>query len=311
MNAKHSTDRPEDESLNRRVMLLSADFAEALAAGLVPRVEDYVCLLPKTHRSLLLERLVYCEIVFRRQRGEMPTREEYEGRYPGLNWRNLECLAETLPAVVHTSSQEIEFSLSPEAKPRCPHCHHSVELPGADQQVMQCPACNGSFRVEAGEAGMTLEQMRRLGRFELQLMVGRSTFGEVWKGWDTAMRRFVALKVPHASMLDDQRYLERFQREAEAAAQLSHHGIATVYELCWVDKVPILVSEFIDGLSLEQSLKVHQPSFREVAQVIAEIADALDYAHTMGVVHRDIKPANIMMREPKPVRPVLIDFGLA
>jgi WD40 repeat protein/serine/threonine protein kinase len=311
MSDQRAKDDGSDRSLDRQITLLCEAFAQALAAGHLPQIEDYLHLVPPEHQSLLLVKLVEHEVNFRRQRGEMPTREEYERRYPGLDWQDVERSTIAAPPGGEVGSQEIDFSLSPEAKPRCPHCHHSVELPRAGQKLMQCPACKGSFRVEAGEAGTTLEQMRRLGRFELHFRVGRSTFGEVWKAWDTTMKRFVALKVPHVSMLDDQRYLERFQGEAEAAAQLSHRGIATVYELYWVEKVPILVSEFIEGLSLEQWLKIHQPSFRETAQIVAEIAEALDYAHATHVVHRDIKPANIMMREPKPVRPVLIDFGLA
>jgi WD40 repeat protein/tRNA A-37 threonylcarbamoyl transferase component Bud32 len=141
----------------------------------------------------------------------------------------------------------------------------------------------------------------------------------------------VALKIPHRSLLDTPAYRERFLREARAAAQLRHPGIVRLYEVVTTEGFPVLVSDFIDGLSLKDLLEARRPSFRETAALIAEVAEALDHAHARGLVHRDIKPANIMVERlpakgekgtataansrDQPLtgmgRPIVVDFGLA
>src|SRR5262249_10313880 len=144
--------------------------------------------------------------------------------------------------------------------------------------------------------------------------------------------RIVALKIPHASVVSLPAYQERFQREARAAAQLRHPGIVRLYEVPTLEGMPVLVSDFIYGIPLREVLAVRQPAFHETARLVAEVADALHYAHDMGLVHRDIKPANIMVEysstqiasngngSPNPVKnlqggalgkPIIVDFGLA
>src|SRR5947209_244791 len=117
-------------------------------------------------------------------------------------------------------------------------------------------------------------------------------------------------------------YLERFQREARAAAQLRHPGIVRLYEVATVAGLPVLVSDFIEGVPLKDLLEVRPLTFREAAEVVAQVAEALAYAHGRGLVHRDVKPGNILMESPTPDRasgappagprgpgrPVVVDF---
>src|SRR5262249_18128472 len=122
--------------------------------------------------------------------------------------------------------------------------------------------------------------------------------------------------------------LRRFHREARAAAQLRHPGIVTVHEVQTLEGLPTIVADFIEGVPLKDLLEVRRLTFRETATLLAEVAEALDYARTMGLVHRDIKRANIMLERarPKPAeteapakeselaqvgRPLVMDFGLA
>src|SRR5207248_10690136 len=119
-------------------------------------------------------------------------------------------------------------------------------------------------------------------------------------------------------------------REARAAAQLRHPGIVTVHEVQMLEGLPTIVADFIEGVTLRTWMEARRPTFREAATLMAEVAEALDYAHGMGLVHRDVKPANIMLeyREgaggvsplmaPIPNatalgvgKPLLMDFGLA
>jgi serine/threonine protein kinase len=101
----------------------------------------------------------------------------------------------------------------------------------------------------------------------------------------------------------------RFLREARSVAQLRHPSIVTVHDVGQVAGLPYLVSDFVQGMTLSDLLSARRPRFREAAELVAAVADALQYAHEQGVVHRDIKPSNIMIAEDG--RPCLMDFGLA
>ncbi len=151
-------------------------------------------------------------------------------------------------------------------------------------------------------------------RFQLLQRVGLGACGAVWRALDTRLQRTVALKVPHPGLVSSPEALERFHREARAAAQLRHPGIVTVHEVTAHQGLPALVEDFIDGEPLRDLLARRRLTYRETAQLIAEVAEALHYAHRMGAVHRDIKPANIMVKPDGPageLRPLLVDFGLA
>jgi WD40 repeat protein/tRNA A-37 threonylcarbamoyl transferase component Bud32 len=172
--------------------------------------------------------------------------------------------------------------------------------------------------------------MKTLGRFQLLERVGLGGFGAVWRARDTSLDRIVALKIPHAGLLTEEDQLERFQREARAVAQLRHPGIVSVYEVTVLNGLPVIVAEFVPGASLRELLEVRRPTFRQAAALVAEVAEALDYAHSLGVIHRDLKPGNVMLVRDRPPgeeagsadparpgelgglgRPLLLDFGLA
>src|SRR6516162_4593658 len=101
----------------------------------------------------------------------------------------------------------------PAAKPqriRCPHCHNPIQLSDERSDDVLCPACGSSFRVQDTRRTDTTSLMRRLGKFQLLERVGLGAFGAVWKARDTELGRFVALKIPHASLLTNQEAAERF-----------------------------------------------------------------------------------------------------
>jgi tRNA A-37 threonylcarbamoyl transferase component Bud32 len=198
---------------------------------------------------------------------------------------------------------------------RCPHCHNPIRLADARDTEVLCPACGSSFRICDANSTDTLSASKPLGKFRLLERVGQGAFGAVWKARDSALDRIVALKIPHSGLLTEDEELERFHREARAAAQLRHPGIVTVHEVQTLDGLPVIVSEFVQGVTLKDLLEVRKLTFREAAELVASLAEALDYAHTMGLVHRDIKPANIMLERGVATsglgRPLLMDFGLA
>jgi WD40 repeat protein len=131
----------------------------------------------------------------------------------------------------------------------------------------------------------------------------------VYRARDNVLDREIALKVPRAGALPDGHELDRFLREARSAAQLRHPSIVPVHEAGQCDEVPYLVSDFVNGVSLDALLTGRRLSFRESAELVAAVADALHYAHMQGVIHRDVKPSNIMIDESG--KPHVMDFGLA
>jgi hypothetical protein len=150
---------------------------------------------------------------------------------------------------------------------------------------------------------------QRLGRFELVETVGHGAFGTVYKAHDPELDRTVAIKVPRAGNLAGPQELDRFLREACAAAQLRHPCIVAVHEVGTADGVPYLVSDFVVGVTLTDLLSARRLGFREAAELVGAVADALQFAHERGVVHRDVKPSNILVGEDG--APHVMDFGLA
>ncbi len=150
----------------------------------------------------------------------------------------------------------------------------------------------------------------RLGKFELLSELGSGSFGYVFRAHDTELDRTVAVKIQRAGSFAGDEEIDRFFREARSAAQLKHPGIVSLYETGRTeDGVCFLVSEFVEGETLQRQLGRTRPTPRQTAQYVAQLAEALDYAHEHGVIHRDVKPSNIVISADR--RTHIMDFGLA
>ncbi len=151
---------------------------------------------------------------------------------------------------------------------------------------------------------------RRLGRFELLEELGLGSFGHVFRARDTELGRVVAIKLLRAGHLASREEVDRFVREARSAAQLQHPGLVALHETGQTEEgLFYLVEEFVQGETLAARLKAGRFGFRPAAELVAQVADALDHAHRHGVIHRDVKPSNIQLDAEG--RPHLMDFGLA
>jgi tetratricopeptide (TPR) repeat protein len=149
-----------------------------------------------------------------------------------------------------------------------------------------------------------------IGRYRLDAPLGTGSFGTVWRAWDADLGRAVAVKLPRAGRFADSADEERFLREARSAARLRHPGIVAVHDVGRERDTVYLVSELVQGLSLEEWLTEARPGFAQAADLLARVAEALHHAHRHGVVHRDVKPSNIML-EVGDLSPRIMDFGLA
>ncbi len=165
---------------------------------------------------------------------------------------------------------------------------------------------------------------RQLDNYSIDAKVGDGGMGAVYRATDLTLDRPVAMKVMHGDLAGDPAFQQRFLQEARAAARLVHPSIVRVYQFGNRDDLIYIVMELVDGLSLGDYLRQltqHQQVVRldESLSLIAQVADALGYAHRQGVIHRDVKPDNILVKrldrpdrpgEP-PLRSMITDFGLA
>jgi len=198
---------------------------------------------------------------------------------------------------------------------RCPHCRMKFAVPASGDAMPSAPAeyAEVSAGVPLTSAGagkaFSAAMPERVGRFQIRAVLGSGAFGTVYRAFDPDLDREVALKVPQAATLENPKHSERFLREAKSAARLHHAHIVPVYETGRDGNQPYIATALIDGRTLSEILDAGPVDFREAAQWVRALAEALAYAHEQGIVHRDIKPANVIIDRKN--QPYLMDFGLA
>jgi len=151
------------------------------------------------------------------------------------------------------------------------------------------------------------------GRYRIDDLLGQGGMSAVYKAYDPNLKRMVALKMIHAHLAEDPKFVARFEEEAAAVAQLRHPNIVQVFDFNHDNDVYYMVQEFVPGETLQDKLRrLNQANRRmplnEAIEVIINICDATHFAHQRGMIHRDIKPANIMINVQG--QAILMDFGI-
>ncbi|MEQ3650909.1 protein kinase [Hyphomonas sp.] len=153
--------------------------------------------------------------------------------------------------------------------------------------------------------------MKRVGRYEIEARIGQGAMAEVYRAYDPKIDRVLAIKVLKQEYCENPEYASRFIREARAAGALSHPNIVTIYDVGDASGYPYIAMELLAGESLDNALLARgQFGIGTVLGIGQQLADALNYAHAMGIVHRDIKPSNIILgQDGRSIK--ILDFGIA
>ncbi len=225
-------------------------------------------------------------------------------------------LAEILLEKGFATLSAIEDALHEQRAPstlvRCRSCRKTYAVIRYDPgRVYLCKACTGDLvtiadlKLEAPSSTVPghSESESEFGRYTSPVEIGRGGMGVVYKAWDEVHQRWVALKViKDTGRLED---LARFRREVQIARSLHHPNIVAIFEVNHFGSNHLLAMEYVDG----ETLGGRRPMPERAANLIAQVARAVQYAHSRGIIHRDIKPQNIMLNRFG--KPYLMDFGLA
>jgi WD40 repeat protein/serine/threonine protein kinase len=273
--------------------VLRVDQAQRARLGQPVAVESYLADFSAVavNREAALD-LIYGEFMLREERGEAPSRDDYCARFP----EHAATLRQQLD--LHAVMQELgtDSPVTRMSGPVDPYKAPTL-LPASAASAFS----NGP--------GAAAERTPFIPGYEVVEELGRGGMGVVYKAWQTALKRPVALKMILGGSHAGPQELARFRTEAEAVARLQHSNIIQIYEVGKQAGVPFCSLEFCPGGSLAAKLDGTPLPARQAAELVATLARAVHAAHQVGIIHRDLKPANVLLAADG--TPKITDFGLA
>jgi predicted ATPase len=278
-------------------------YESAWRKGPRPVIDEYLPADDRLRYHVLIE-LAHVDLELRLKSGDAARVEEYLSRYPEL--ASDRAAAVELIAAEYELRRRGESQLSPaDFLLRFPS--YSDEL--LEQITRPTVARSGFDRHSPRlQAGLFPQTPPEVAGYEILGPLGCGGMGIVYKARQESLERPVALKFLPAECAQDPVWLGRFRREARTASALNHPHICTIYDTGTCAGRPFLSMEFIEGRTL-RALAGERPPVEQLAQLVGQVAKALNAAHAAGVVHRDIKPENVMVRDDGIVK--VLDFGLA
>jgi WD40 repeat protein/tetratricopeptide (TPR) repeat protein/tRNA A-37 threonylcarbamoyl transferase component Bud32 len=291
-----------------------------------PQVEDYSQRLPALSPAPL--KLVEAEYRARLQRGESPDHNAFIERFSHL----AEVLPQRLAAIDRSASSNSQITesdvaaetviqpaavdpsgtINSEVPPTIVESDAARSEPEDVETMIQsdgdaptAPLRGTTGRGRGGASGV----LRTFGDYEVLSEIARGGMGVVYRARQTKLNRVVAVKMILQGQLASRDDIQRFYSEAEAAARLEHPGIVPIFEVGEIDDQHYFSMGYVDGESLADRARRGPLPPREAAELLCDVADAIEYAHRNGVVHRDLKPGNILLTQDG--QPRVTDFGLA
>ena len=280
-----------------------------------PIVEEYLTRYPELRAGGMVPvDLLRAEFEVRLQFHDAPRLEDYRRRFPAEADTLQRCMAQ-LAADGSRDSAVATLPLTDRAStnPGTP-----VAMPPPARQTQRGasdPPATGLQEARFSRADAPVPHAPRslpaqFGRYRIIRPLGKGGMGAVYLAHDSALDREVALKVPHFDPDDGPMVLERFQREARAAAALQHPNICPVFDVGIIDGVHYFTMGYVEGKTLSEVLSLEGPlTPSRIARLVHRMAVALEKAHAAGIIHRDLKPSNVLL--DKAGEPILTDFGLA
>jgi hypothetical protein len=289
-----------------------ARFEAAWRRGEAPNIDDYLA-EAGAHRGEVVVELVHADLEFRLRSGQTARVEDYQSRVPEELARDRDSLIELIVTEWSIRMRTDGVLDDREYQARFPRLFAAFIERRERRSVKPSDGSPldklRSVMSHTAEPAISLPST--FGRFELKELLGKGSFGLVYLGWDTVMKRDIAVKIPREGTLISTEDTQTFLREARIASMLSHPNIVPLYETSTIDGTAYIVSKYIEGKTLADALRNGPMPSASAAELMATVADALHYAHSHPnrVIHRDLKPSNILLDGRD--RPHLTDFGLA
>ena len=290
------TEKPAGEAtLFLAIESICDAFESALQTDSSPRIEDYLAKVGSHLQERLLRELCLIEIQHRIDRKEDVSLAEYAQRFPAHR-ESLENLAKEHPRwLMQSNPPDPDETLVTGSVPEF--------TSSSNWQSLETMAAVGDSTDQANPPSS------RFGDYDLIEKIGQGGMGVIYRARQQKLNRVVAVKMIRAGKLASPSDIQRFQSEAEAIGRLEHPQIVPIYEVDQVEGIHFFSMAFVDGEDLAQKLRQGPLPQRQAAQLVGEIALAIQYAHQQGIIHRDLKPANILLTRDGQIR--VTDFGLA